>query len=237
MLNIAVVDDEDEVVAKIKEYVKSYFEEEMKDIEYKLDAFSSGVSFLSSPFNAYDIVFLDIRMPAMDGLDVAREYRLENQNACLVFITNLAEMAIHGYEVSAMDFIVKPVSYTDFCYTLKKAIKWVRFNLQESVSIVSRRRIVKLPVAGILFVESSKHKMIYHTVSGDVEGWASMSETENMLTQYKFARCNSCYLVNLRHVDEIAGNEVCIGDYRLGISRNRKASFMRTFMSYLDGKL
>lgn len=237
MLNIAIVDDEQEMLDMLKGYTDQFFSEQAEKTEYKADCYSGGFQFLSAPFNAYDIVFMDIKMPMMNGLDVAREYRENNRSAAIIFITNMAEMAIRGYEVSATDFVIKPVSYNDFCYTLKKAIKHARYNMQEHIILMNNRRIVKIPVRDILFIESNKHKLTYHMVEGDLEDWGSMSQAESRLAQYHFARCNSCYLVNLRYVEEITGNTVCVGSHRLIISRNRKAKFTDIFMNYLGGRL
>lgn len=236
-LNIAVVDDEEESLDLLKGYIDSYFSETDPTREYKVDRYTSGVNFLSSPFHAYDIVFMDIRMPTMNGLDTAREFREENPNACLIFVTAMAEMAIHGYEVSAMDFLLKPLGYAEFSRSLKKSVARVSYNLQEHITIVRSRRFVKLSVRDLLFVESRKHKLIYHTVAGDIESWGSMSEAEGQLAPYNsFARCNSCYLVNLRYVDEITVNEVFLSSYRLTISRTRKANFMAEFKRYLGAE-
>lgn len=231
-----MVDDEQEVLDMLKGYVDQFFAEQPERTEYKADCYAGGFQFLSAPFNDYDIVFMDIKMPNMNGLDVAREYRESNQNACLIFVTKMAEMAIRGYEVSAMDFMVKPVAYNDFCNTLKKAIRQARYSMREYITLMNNRHIVKVPVRDILFIESNKHKLTYHTITGDLEGWGSMSQAEARLAQYHFARCNSCYLVNLRYIEEITGNTVSIGPHKLLISRNRKAKFTDTFTSYLGGR-
>lgn len=97
-----------------------------RKLELKITAFFSGVAFLSDTTTMYDIVFMDIEMPHMDGMQVSAEMRKRNTETCLIFVTNMAQYAIRGYEVAAMDFLLKPVTYQTVAFRLDRAIAIIR---------------------------------------------------------------------------------------------------------------
>lgn len=172
-------------------------------------------------------------MPMKDGLEIAREFRKKNETACLIFVTNLADMAIRGYEVDALDFVVKPIEYGDFKYRMEKAIKRATAKSDDYIMVLNGRSLIKVSVGNIMYVETIYHRVVYHTVTGEIEEWSSMREAEKKLLKYGFTRCNSGYLVNLRFVEAVRGNFVYIGGSSLMISRSRKAGLLKDMMKYL----
>lgn len=236
MLNIAIVDDEKEVASKLKSFVDRFFGEEKTGSSsgYEVKIYSDGVDFLSSDYGSFDIVFMDICMPLKNGLDVSKIFRERNDSACLIFVTNLADMAIRGYEVNAFDFVVKPIDYNDFRYRMAKALKRVGTR-SDYIVISDKSSSARIDVQSILYVEMLKHRVIYHLIDRDLERWGTMRETEKNLCPYGFSRCNSGYLVNLRHVDNVRGNTVYIGKLELTVSRSRKAAFMADMLAFLGG--
>ena len=118
MLLIAIVDDDAKEVKTLAGYVERYFEE--KGEAHIIHMYYDGVEFVRSR-ELYNIVFLDIRMGEMDGLDAAHFLRIVNKEAQLIFVTYMAQMAIRGYEVDAMDFVVKPIDQFSIYRVLDKA--------------------------------------------------------------------------------------------------------------------
>lgn len=232
MINIAIVDDESAVANKLKNFIDKYFGDEGDGAEYTVKLFADGVNFLSSQYGYFDIVFMDIRMPMMDGIEVAQQFREKNETACLIFVTNLADMAIKGYEVNALDFVVKPIEYGDFKYRMAKAVRRVQVTSQDSIVVISDRQPIMINVHSIMYVETILHKVIYHTISGTVEAWGTMREAESKLKKYNFSRCNSGYLVNLRYVENVRGSVVHIGDVELSISRSRRQPLLSDMMNF-----
>lgn len=112
MFRIAVVEDDAEYIERITRYIERFAQENHLDIQTA--AFRDGMEIVMNYHHGWDIIFLDIEMPNLDGFSAAKEIRARDSTVLLIFITNIARYAIHGYEVEALDFILKPVSYEQF---------------------------------------------------------------------------------------------------------------------------
>lgn len=121
MLHVSIVEDDPSSAKLLGRYVKKYFEE--TGGEYKLSYFTDGLQFIADYSGNCDIVFMDIEMPRLDGMATARRLRAIDQTVSLIFVTNMAKYALKGYEVDALDFMLKPVEYFNFCLKMEKAIR------------------------------------------------------------------------------------------------------------------
>lgn len=101
MLKVGVVDDDREENARLKGYLQRFQEEEKE--EFLIKTYDSGVDFLEEYKSNYDVIFLDIEMPGVDGMEVAHEIRNLDRSVGIIFVTNMAQYAIRGYEVNAID--------------------------------------------------------------------------------------------------------------------------------------
>jgi DNA-binding LytR/AlgR family response regulator len=229
-MRVAIIDDDAEQRSTLVEYVERYSKEKSIIIECK--CFTSGLDFVSEYNNPYDIILLDIEMPQMDGLQTAKDIRAVDQHAAIIFITHMAQYAIKGYEVDAMDFMVKPVGYFNFSLKLTKAIKHVKSNAKFSVT--SDRTTIVLSEDDIYYIEGLNQYIIYHTAGEDYKVHATLKAAEARLSSH-FSRCNNSFIVNLQYVTKIDNTEVCVGQYRLPISRGRKKEFMDDLNKFLGG--
>ena len=223
MLSIAVVDDDVNDSDRLKNYIKKYFDENDRSNgasnECHINVFDCGNEFLKAFPSGFDIVFLDIEMPGLSGLQTARQLR-EN-----------------GYEVDALDFIVKPVNYFDFALKLKKilgycgklAAKQIALRLSETESAVIDSSIVE-------YVEVIQHYLVYHTTDGkEYRTRGTIGQAENMLVPYGFARAAKSFLVNLMHVRSVKGQEIYVGNTVVYMGRTKRDSFMEKFGRYVGG--
>lgn len=234
MIQIAIVEDEQTCADQLQDYLLKFQEEEKEPLD--ITTYKNGIIFLNDAAAAgFDIVFMDIEMPHLDGLKTAGRFREVNPCAVLIFITNLAQYAIHGYEVNAMDYMLKPVNYSALAVRLKRAIRIAGQRERRKVVLKVKSGFMQMEIADIYYIEVIKHRLVYHTASGTVEVWDSLARVEKELAESGFSRCNSCYLVNMRYVTGLQEDFVQVQKEQLKISRSRKKEFMSALMSYMQG--
>ena len=124
MLKIAVVEDQTEVRESLCQFIRQYAGEQ--GLQAAVDPFADGVVIAEGYQLGYDIIFLDVEMPRLGGFGAAERIRAVDPDVVLVFVTNMAQYAIKGYEVDALDYVLKPVSYGAFCTKLSRAIQRVQ---------------------------------------------------------------------------------------------------------------
>lgn len=227
MISVAIVEDVEYDAWVLRRFFEKYGSETGEQIETTW--YSSGVKFLDSYRANFDVVFMDIEMPEMDGMTTARRLREIDQQVKLIFVTNMAKYAVQGYAVGAMDYVLKPVRYSD----IKMRMERIRESLahrEETISLSYQGGVKILRMNQIIYIESVSHQITFHTTAGDFSTRKSMSEWEKLLEDKGFARCNTSYIVNLRFVKEIRGNDVLVGDHELLISRARKQDFIKKLM-------
>ena len=235
MLLIAVVDDNPKDAALLKQCVEKYCG--MNGLAVMIHVFHDGLDLIRSSEN-HDIVFLDIQMGKLDGLETARFIRKINKETILIFVTNMAQFAIKGYEVDALDFILKPPSMASIVFVLDKAMKRLdgggggtQFSLRTADGTIS------LSANEITYVEVFDHNLIYHTTRGEYTVRGRLSDVSEKLSPDRFVMCNRSFIVNLRHVSSVTSDYLLIGDTRVSVSKSHRKELMRRFSSFLGDSL
>lgn len=233
MLRIAVVEDDENTLKELCGYIQQYAAE--KDLQLGTVAFTNGAQLVQDlQPGAFQIIFLDIEMPVLDGLETASRIRACDQEVELVFITNIAQYAIKGYEYDALDYVLKPVNYYQFSVKLARALQRVQKKQGGQILLSLAGGGVRLVETGsIYYLETRDRMLYYHTADGVFAVRASMQSAEKQLAPYHFARCNQCYLVNLRYVSGAENDFVQVQDAKLEISRRQRASFLAAVASYI----
>ncbi len=231
MVNIAVVEDEDCYAEQLISCLEKYAEE--RKILIRNRRFYSGLEFIEDFHGEFDLVFMDIVMPHMDGMTAARKLREKSKSVCLIFLTVMAEYAIRGYEVNAFDFILKPISYELFCIKMDRIMEAIL--KRETVSLQIPGGIRKVDLGEIQFVESEKHYLYYHLQGEVVRVRDTMRNAESFLGKNGFAAVNHSVAVNVSHIKSVSGNEVRVGDQIFTISRRYKESFRKCLTDVVQG--
>lgn len=232
MIHIAIVEDDDGAQEQLAQCLLQYQQE--YGVFFQLHYFKNGITFLSNTTTMFDIIFMDIEMPHLNGMETAARMRKLNSSSCLIFVTNMAQYAIKGYEVDAMYFLLKPVSYSKLAFKLQKAIAVAENRKKDEVIIKLKSGLARIPISSILYVEVLSHRIAYHTNQEIIETWASLKQVENQLKPYGFARCNASYLVNLRAVKKIEDDFVMVHGEKLTMSRGKKQAFIAALTSLLE---
>ena len=230
MYSIAIVDDDGNDISLLKSAIERYFKENGGD--YRIAEFHDGSELMADYAPRYDIVFLDIDMKQLNGMAAAKRIRRTDDGTAIIFVTRMAKYAIKGYEVSALDFIVKPVDYFSFALKMKRALAYVETNRRKPVMLKMGADAEYVYETEIKFVETLSHYLIYHTVRGDFKLLGSLKSATEQLSPETFILCNRCYLVNMRYVTEVKDNIVFIGDEQLIISRYRRKEFMEALAKF-----
>lgn len=233
MIRIAIVDDDPLWLEQLQNYIKTYADSCGR--EFTVQVFPDGEDLLHHYQPNFDLIFLDVEMEFLDGMTTAKLIRETDPNVAILFITNMAQYAIRGYEVDAMDYLLKPVSYTTFAQRMGRALGRLKSREQHFVGVAIRGGTMKLAVEDILYVESQGHSLIYHTRGRDYVSSGTMGEAEKMLQQHDFFRANKGYLINLAHVDGVQDQCALVDGDMLPISRARKGAFLEALTRHIGG--
>lgn len=234
MYRIAVVEDEQQYRDEVCQYIEQYATEHQ--LNFDVTTYTDGQEIVDDAQKHYDIIFFDIEMTQLNGMDAAKVIRKRDANVVMVFITNMAQYAIEGYEVGALDFVLKPIDYYGFSFRLARALGRVQKkqgNLEFAINTPGG--IKKLNSNDIYYIEIENRFLVYHTAEGDFSQRGTLQSAEEMFQNYHFVKCNHWYLVNLKYVTEIEENIVHVAGSRLEISRRNRAHFLKEVTEYIGG--
>lgn len=233
MLRIAVVEDDLTALSQIEQFLSQYQSE--RSLSITVSPFRDGSEILSDYRPIYDIILLDIEMPQVDGMAAAETIRQTDPNVVIVFITRMAQYAIQGYSVGALDFVLKPLTYYTFSVKLDRALRLVDRRRPTQIMLPVPNGAVRLDTRQIYYVEIQDRHLHYHTDQGAYTVRGSMKKAEIQLAEHHFVKCNYWYLVNLYHVTEVRKDIAVVAGCELEISRRTRTAFLTALSDYLGG--
>ncbi len=232
-IRIAVVEDSADDLSNCLSLLNRYSKE--KNISFDIQTFASGDAFLMRFKSQYDFIILDINLSAMNGIDVARNIREKDEEVIIMFTTNLAKYATNGYEVDAIDFVLKPLSYASFYLRLERVMKKLGKKNDNFIVVPNEGGFNKIETNNILYVEVISHDIIFHLKdSQEITTTGTLKKFEEQLRKRWFIRCNSCYLVNAHNIKRVEKLDIQLAnDEVIAISHPKKKGFMESFKKYI----
>ena len=233
MLRIAICDDEkydrDRIQALLLEYLETH------NLNASIDLFSSGKEFLSERDNLvkYDIVFLDINMEEIDGIQTAQEMRSFQSDTCIVLLTAFINYVLEGYKVGAVRYIMKDALDVQIKECMDAIIQKMQFREITFPFLEGDRTLY---TDNILYVESRKHKCIFSCMEREnvtYQLYGKLDQIEIKLERYGFLRIHKSFLVNMKHVKRIS-NYIAVMDSgdEFPVSRLRFTKARESFVAY-----
>ena len=230
-MRFAVCDDEAELRRSIADNIKLFSPGAV------ITGFSSGAELLASP-DSFDIIFLDIGMDGIDGMQTARELRKRGCSSAIIFVTAFEDRVFDAFDVGAFNFLVKPVSAEKFSGVLQKVIE----SRSEPIANATNDRFIavksggvstKLALSEIMYAEVFDRTLILHTASGKVEYRGKLSEFEKC-TDNSFFRTHRSYLINLRYLASYTSSQVTLdnGD-KVILAKKRYSELVKAYMRFI----
>lgn len=227
-MKIAICDDEWIQL----QATKAQLEEAYKSLDLRIDVFQDGRQLIASTEKiCYDLIILDIEMPGIDGLSVARKLRELKQETALVFLTSHLEYALKGYEVNALRYLTKPIKKEQLTEIINHLIE--KNSEARRILLKAEDEMVMVSVRDILYMEACNQDI--RIVTGDREYLRryNIRDYEEQLNPYFFVRCHRSYLVNLSHIARIAGRDIVVDNQDIiPLSRTREKSVKEALILY-----
>lgn len=230
-IHAAIVEDEPEAAETLKQCLQQFGQQ--ANISIQASYFPTADLFMRPYRPVYDVVFMDIRMPGLDGMTAAQQLRSVDAVVPLVFVTSMVQFAVKGYEVDALDFIVKPVRYPAFQIKMRRILQAIEAQHQQGVLVHVDGSDTVVPVSQIHFIEVSNHYLTYHTGQGDYTVRGKLTAAEQQLPADSFFRVSAAYLIHLRYVDRVYSEDVEVAGTLIRISRTKKKDLMAALAAYL----
>ncbi len=231
MIRIAICDDEKHMCDHIRAMVCDFFRK--KNWEIHLRTFLSGEELLN--YNGQiDILFLDIQMKDMDGMETARKLRANKFRGFLVFITVLKEMVFQSFEVQAYDYLVKPVDKKQFEKTMERLYASMQNASEDSLLVQKGYEGRIIPKDEIVFCEIIDRKIYLNLASGEVVDYYERIENLETKLNNHFFRCHRSYLINLKYLKGYKNGTAYMDNGKeVPVSRLRSKEFSGVVLQYM----
>jgi two-component system, LytTR family, response regulator LytT len=236
MITIAICDDEEYFKNKILNLLKIYFSN--KNIDYEVDVFDSGMQLikLEDRVSNYDLIFLDIHMPELNGIEIAKRIRNYTQDTHIVFISSYLEYSLEGYKVNAIRYLLKDgdefeLSFDECLDTI--VTKMDQAKIKQIFEFREGKREVQFD--NIMYIESNLHKLTFYIMEDEVVKYSMYEKLdiiEGKMQMGSFCRIHKSYLVNLKYIEDMQRSKVIlINGQELNTSKARYKDVLIQFLA------
>ena len=231
-MNIAIIEDSGQELSLLERCLQSYLSS--RQVYRVIDTYTSGEAFLENwPSKSYDLVFLDILMEGISGIEVARKIRETDSECLLIFISSSKEYALQGFEVRAFDYLLKPLSEERFQKTMdlcqNELAKHIRY-----IEVKESRTLVKIPLNEIIYTDYYNHYIQIHTAARLIRSYQQFDVFSPLLLCYpQFLCCYRNCIVNMDHVDSVDKHDFVMENVeRVPITRGNRNSIYQQYADY-----
>lgn len=233
MTSIAICDDERYMLSLLEGKISAYMDK--NKIDYKIWKFERAEELLACP-QTFDLVFLDIQMGQVNGMEAAKKLREKGNNCFLVFVSVLQEYALAAFEVEAANYLLKPVDDAKLSRTLDRIFQRIEIDEKQYLTVQQGHVLKIVKLSDILYCEVVKRKIHIHTKYGIIDYYCKMEDLEKVLPE-PFFKCHRSYLVNLQYVCKYqAGYAGLENGESVPVSRLRQQDFSLAMLSYMRAK-
>ena len=237
-----IIDDEPLAIELLESYVsKTPFLELTGSYSSAIEAMQDAAT------KSVDVIFLDIQMPEITGMEFARFVKEETR---IIFTTAFSEYALEGYRVDALDYLLKPITYTKFLEATKKALKWFEMKVsaeskdavqsigqeEKQMFVKADHKLIRILFKDILYIEGWKDYVKIHLSDRPhpILSLMSMKGLEETLPSTKFIRIHRSFIIQKSKIDSISKNRVTIGNKELPVGESYKQEFNKVIDSTTD---
>lgn len=234
MIKIAITDDEKVEVLLLEQYVREWAK--LNNILVDIHLFYSGEAFEFEwqEDKSFDILLLDIQMQELDGINLAKRIRENDEELKIIFITAISSFIQEGYEVDALNYLLKPVKKERLFQCLDKAIKRIEI-CQNSIIIETEDETKKILHADIIYIEAVSHFLNIHTLREEIVTRMSLNDLEKLLPEDEFIRCHRSFIAGIRHINSILRDTMKMDNSsEISVSRRQYKFVNQAFIKYFQ---
>lgn len=231
MLQLAVCDDEKVFRSDLRKILGT--ELELCGIDYHISEFTSGEELIAGMEKAdCQILFLDIEMKGIDGVEAARRLRETKRQMEIVFVTSYADFVFQGYEVRALNYILKPYEPEKIAAVLHTAPEALDIEAEKYYVIDQRGGSIRVPLSSVKYFSSDRRTVHAVTTEQEYTFYEKLSDLETELPD-TFVRIHNRYLVHLKYLEAVRQNTAVVDGEELPVSRSCKSGLSIAFAKYM----
>ena len=237
MIRVAIVEDDAEVQGVLQEYVRRYTRQ--YGTEFEVSVFADGVDILDDYRAVYDIIFLDVLMPAQNGISTAMEIRQYDTSVKIIYLTSSAEYAVDSYSVGAYFYQLKPIWQESFYRLMDSVLSECHKDKENSLILRSRTGITRLDLDRLQYCEVMGRTLLFHRKDGEVlDSIGRLDDLCEQLKDYEqFVRCHRSYLINMDYVQNISSKTITMTDgIQIPIPHGKYSELKDKFFDYFFRK-
>lgn len=232
MLKIAICDDELNILNKTKEIIENY-----NKVETTIETYCSGEDLVNN-YSKFDIIFLDIDMTGINGIETAKRIREQDKNVKIIYATNYTDYTSSAFSVHAFGYIVKPIKEKDIHHLLDEAISYMQEEVSEILEFNTTEGIIRIDVKEIYYFEYKLRKVIMKTRDYTYTLKEKISDIGNRMEEYNFVMPHKSFSINLYNVKSVKGYDIHMMDgSMIPLSQKKSTQFRQSLNTYLSSKI